>query len=362
MRDGRRGAISAAFYREIYMQTTATQPNVDYAVQAKAALSAVERLTADIDAVPQKTSMCREKWRDYGAALLAQRMLMPSAQRFGRWVKEHQLDTGLAANSAVRSDAMWLAENYDTLHNIESVTFHHPANIRTQCRDAGYEWAGETQHQKKRKENSARAKARKKRYSWTTVARQEGIWIERGGGQRQQIQAALRDIDSAENLFTPEGESAMRRACGIYVASRQPEGVKVTIEEAKSTVSESARSRFDKAIAKATAALEGAYSAKIATLQSSYEAEISKGIEARIGPELEVERNRAKEIIDRNQRMLENFTARRDGIKQVITKKDLQLILNCLHPDRAPDDRKERFGEAFHAAKKLQPYVDAFET
>jgi len=37
------------------------------------------------------------------------------------------------------------------------------------------------------------------------------------------------------------------------------------------------------------------------------------------------------------------------NLKQTISKSDIRLIQNCLHPDRAPDDKKERFSKAFEA-------------
>src|SRR5690606_13724591 len=77
-----------------------------------------------------------------GLLLLAQRVLMPSNQQFGQWVKEHGLDAGLASRPATRSDAMWLSERYDILQSLQDVTFHHPSDIRKQCLDAGHAWAG----------------------------------------------------------------------------------------------------------------------------------------------------------------------------------------------------------------------------
>jgi hypothetical protein len=49
-------------------------------------------------------------------------------------------DTGLAKSRGVRSDAMWLAENWTTVAAVHSKN-HHPIQIRQECRDAGYEWA-----------------------------------------------------------------------------------------------------------------------------------------------------------------------------------------------------------------------------
>lgn len=341
------------------MQATAIQSNVDYAVQAKSALAAVERLTAEIEAVPQKTSMCREKWRDYGAALLAQRVLMPSNQQFGQWVKEHGLDQGIAADRIVRSNAIWLAEHFDIVATDYKGSSHHPTHIREACRDAGHDWAGETQHQKERKAKSVRTKAKKKRYSWTTVAREEGINVERGGQNRQAVQSALREIGG--EVFAADKESELRRACNMYLAQKRPAEVQSTVEDTRETIEESARARFDKAIAKVTAALEGQYRTREAQLQTSFETVVSQQVEQRIAPELEAERERARQMAERNRREMENFIARRDGIKQAITKKELQLVLNCLHPDRAPADRQSKFAEAFGIVKRLQPYVDSFE-
>lgn len=334
------------------MQAAATKSNVDYAVQAKSALAAIERFSDEIEAVPQKTGMCREKWRDYGAALLAQRLLIPSDQQFGGWIKANALDQGRASDRTVRSNAMWLAEHFDSVVTNYSGGSHDPTIIRQQCRDSGYDWAGETKHQAERKETSVRAKAKSKRYSWTTVARQEGIAIERGGSQRQHIQAALREIDGAPDLFGAPNEARLRAALATFRA-KQGDGSAIVVE-ARASVNESAQMRFDKALAKAVAA-------ETERLRSQFLSELHREIEARIAPELEAERKRAREMFERNQRELQNFVARRDGIKQAITKKDFQLVLNCLHPDRAPDDRKTKYAEAFRIVKALQPYIDSFE-
>lgn len=342
--------------------STAKQRNIDYAVQAKSALAAVERLTAEIDDVPRKTTMCREKWRDYGAALLEQRKVMPSNQQFGQWVKANGLDQGLAADRIVRSNAMWLAEHFDIVASDYNGGSHHPTHIREACRQAGYEWAGETEHQKERKKKSVRTEQKKKRYSWVDVAADEGLLPSvKLGGTTQKWKSVIAKEFPEVDLKSPDDEHALRNACQTLIAQQQPETVTAVVEEAKATVNESAKARFDRAVAKARAALEGAFQARLNELQASYEAEVEKAVKARIGPELEAARRRAQESIDRNDRMMRNFKARRDGIKQAMTKKDLKLLLNCLHPDRAPADRADRFAEAFRIAKRLQPYVDSFD-
>jgi len=42
------------------------------------------------------------------------------------------------------------------------------------------------------------------------------------------------------------------------------------------------------------------------------------------------------------------------GAPALMTKAEFKLVLNCLHPDRAPEDRKEKFAEAFGIIKRLE--------
>jgi hypothetical protein len=42
------------------------------------------------------------------------------------------------------------------------------------------------------------------------------------------------------------------------------------------------------------------------------------------------------------------------GASALMTKAEFRLILNCLHPDRAPADRREKFSEAFGVVKRLE--------
>ena len=50
-------------------------------------------------------------------------------------------------------------------------------------------------------------------------------------------------------------------------------------------------------------------------------------------------------------KMAEN---RLKGASALMTKAEFKLVLNCLHPDRAPADRKDKFAEAFGIIKRLE--------
>jgi hypothetical protein len=127
------------------------------------------------------------------------------------------------------------------------------------------------------------------------------------------------------------------------------------------------------AVRRATAAVEQHYAAKTAELESSFWKAVKDQVQKTIAPQLAKERERLRESVareererfretfERSQRALNDYVARRDGIKQAITKKEYQLLLNCLHPDHAPPGREEPYKQAFNVVKRLRPYIDSFE-
>jgi hypothetical protein len=123
---------------------TVEQKAEDIAAIARVALQRIEDLSDEIEDV--LAPKCREAWHTYGQALWDQRQLMPSKIEFGHWVKEQRLDTGRAASPSVRSDAMWLARQWDDLQSCKTLSGkpiggHHPTYIRRECREAGLRFA-----------------------------------------------------------------------------------------------------------------------------------------------------------------------------------------------------------------------------
>lgn len=49
----------------------------------------------------------------------------------------------------------------------------------------------------------------------------------------------------------------------------------------------------------------------------------------------------------------------KSSMAAILTEDDYRLLLNVLHPDRAPVDRRDRFARAFDAVRKLDPYIKA---
>lgn len=103
----------------------------ELATKAQFALAQVEKLTVEIETA---TKMNYTSWRDYGQALLEKRKLVPDTRKFNAWLREHHLNTGLAKRPEVRSNAMWLARDWDDVQAckgwLEHGQRHHPTDIR----------------------------------------------------------------------------------------------------------------------------------------------------------------------------------------------------------------------------------------
>lgn len=53
------------------------------------------------------------------------------------------------------------------------------------------------------------------------------------------------------------------------------------------------------------------------------------------------------------------YAAMRKGIQAQLSEEDYKFLLNVLHPDRAPEDRREKFARAFDIVRKLDAYIQA---
>ena len=107
------------------------------------------------------------------------------------------------------------------------------------------------------------------------------------------------------------------------------------------------RERFNVAVEHARESLR-------AEFQKQFRAAVLAEVERCLPDEIKQERERARELLTRAHRMLDDFTARRDAVPKAMTREQWRMVLNCLHPDRAPEDRRERYAEAFATVKRLE--------
>lgn len=109
-------------------------------------------------------------------------------------------------------------------------------------------------------------------------------------------------------------------------------------------LSETAQQKLDRATAIEKARLTGQF-------EKQLYAEVDKRI-----PEITAERQRA---IRENTEETVRYAHVVKGTKKLITADEYRFLLHVLHPDRAPEDRKEQFTRAFQIVKKLRDYAEA---
>ncbi len=87
----------------------------------------------------------------------------------------------------------------------------------------------------------------------------------------------------------------------------------------------------------------------------------------------EVQRRVQQELRERHPELVAQLEAERDAymtkhlaaatmkasMHAILSESDYRLLLNVLHPDRAPEDRRDKFARAFDAVRKLDPYIQA---
>jgi len=66
-----------------------------------------------------------------------------------------------------------------------------------------------------------------------------------------------------------------------------------------------------------------------------------------------------REAKDRAHAKFMKYAAMSKGIAAQMTEEDYRFLLNVLHPDRAPEDRREKFARAFDIVRKLDGYIKA---
>jgi transposase len=66
-----------------------------------------------------------------------------------------------------------------------------------------------------------------------------------------------------------------------------------------------------------------------------------------------------REAEERAHAEFKKYAAMAKGIKAQISEDDYRFLLNVLHPDRAPEDRRDKFAKAFDIVRKLDGYIKA---
>lgn len=121
-------------------------------------------------------------------------------------------------------------------------------------------------------------------------------------------------------------------------------------EVAKQSLSLTAQQKFDKAI-------DAWKQKEIVDMRAEFQSELSVAIKRekdRLNAEIELYREKKAEL-DKIEKQL---AQRATSITTIITQDEFKLIRGCLHPDRQPEELKDKFGRAFEIFNKLDQHVN----
>jgi hypothetical protein len=327
------------------MTIESASSNIDYVMMARTALTKAEKLSDEIEGAPAKVPQCREAWRDYGAALLEQRKLMPSDPQFGQWVKANGLDLGRASNAQTRSDAMWLAENWGQFTSLVNCNQHNPAYIRQACRDAGYEWAGATARTRASKTKPRKIKAAPPPPSMGWVEAVTPLLDDIGRtyigfrvhAEKKRDIAAEYGQPIPQRISDPEAIRALAAAVQRCALRANPPP-QATITVMRTALPPTRQRDFDRLVEQQTA-----------RIRAELQAQVKAAVEQRAAAEAEAlkkERSRFYESTRKAEEAEDRYRNLARGLPALMTREDYKMVLGCLHPDR-PDRSPEALHRAF---------------
>ena len=70
------------------------------------------------------------------------------------------------------------------------------------------------------------------------------------------------------------------------------------------------------------------------------------------------QRAKLGDLIHQEQAEVLRYRSASAKVGRFMTRDELKLVLNCLHPDTAPEDRRKRFAKAFALAKGLEEHFE----
>lgn len=151
------------------------------------------------------------------------------------------------------------------------------------------------------------------------------------GGQQKQAMAGKLGFSLDGKLNEAQARELAQLARTLYAAPPKRE-----------EFTESQQAKIARAVKRESAA-------ELAKLRKSYWEEVS----AQVVKGTKAAREHYEQEIQEAQSAKESYEVRTRGLVMFMTEEEYRLLLNCLHPDRAPEDRRERFTKAFAILQRL---------
>ena len=177
-----------------------------------------------------------------------------------------------------------------------------------------------------------------KKGGYVAIAQQHGL-IDASTGAAARAKVRDRIEELAPGAIEAKDSARIAEACRVIVVERNPEKAKQESDDLKNQLPESWQKKFDKALA-ARIAVE------VADMQRQFEEQLREAKEQLAVKLEEAEAERAAAF------------QYRLGVDSHMTMDEFKLVRSCLHPDRAPEEQRDKFNRAFQIFNRLEKTVN----
>lgn len=181
-----------------------------------------------------------------------------------------------------------------------------------------------------------------------------------------------------QRMALDRGISVAGKGDEISKAVRAATGQKVmrAVDLADPATAKAVEQALDELAGKTLAEQYQAHRAEVATLPETAQQKLArltaKEIEHRLAMFEQEVRERAREQLpdevkalraakDRAHAEFKRYAAMTKGIAAQLSEADYRFLLQVLHPDHAPESRRDKFARAFDIVRKLDAYIEAFK-
>lgn len=323
-------------------------------LRVQAGQNALKRIAGRELAAQADAPKCRADWRDVGAALMIGRDSTSGKPAFGKWVRDNGFDYGPLANAQARSEAIWFAENFSTVEKWAAKhvpALNHPTSIRIEFNKAHKAAPAPkvAANEQLPDEPAAPAEPSAKKVGWldSLLASNHGPLpanasehLQRAGKRGQGIRDAF-----IEALGAPPKKLIDHATEGpLYYAAFKTAMAKVKPELVIAPASAPVMTKADKAT------IETAIKVETARLQSEFKAAVAAEAAKLVPGQLEAQQELSEQMFI--------WQERNKKFNVWMTQEEFNLVRGCLHPDRAPEDQREKFAKAFQIFNRLAQHVD----
>lgn len=190
----------------------------------------------------------------------------------------------------------------------------------------------------------------KPRYRAFDIAAEEGALISsKTGSATMKFKARVEAADPGLEIHNPLHEDRLRRAAREYAAQRRP----AQFKRAQEGHYQDHRRKVEAQPETAQQKIDRLVERELKLRNQMIDQEVREAAKALVPETVALYERLASEAAKRQK----EYTIMRKAIPAQMTPEEYRFLLNVLHPDRAPADRRAKFAMAFDIVRKLDEYI-----